>query len=358
MNEQLPGAFLNAPRGEGTKALSLATSRWAHLWVCRRTVIHFPRGFPEMSGLRRFWGNRRARAGIVLVFGLVMLALVGPFFVMDPSDFLGNPLEPPSSRHWLGTTRQGQDVLAQTVVGARTSLLLGILVGAITVALGGAVGLIAGTRAGLVDETLSLATNIFLILPGLPLSVVLAAYLEASPFSIAVVLIFTGWAWNARVIRAQAQSLAQKDYVEAAVVAGESRFRILFAEILPNMLSVVASCFVGAVIHSLGAQVGLEFLGLGDVSQITWGTNLYWAANNQALLTESWWTIVPTGLLIALTGLGLGLVQFGIDELMNPRLKQNFAYERILRHAGLAPSPDTPVLFAPRAAAPQKAELR
>jgi peptide/nickel transport system permease protein len=299
-----------------------------------------------MNGLHRFWKNRRARVGSFLILGLVLLALLGPFFVVDPTEFLADPLEPPSAQHLLGTTRQGQDVLAQTIVGARTSLFLGIFVGAITVMLGGVVGLVAGTRGGLVDDTLGLVTNIFLILPGLPLSVVLAAYLEASPLSIASVLVVTGWAWNARVIRAQAQSLSRKEYVEAALVAGESRLRILFAEILPNMLSVVASCFVSAVIHSLGAQIGLEFLGLGDVSQVTWGTNLYWAANNQALLTESWWTIVPTGLLIALTGLGLVLVQFGIDELMNPRLKANHAYGRLLATANVAPSEDTPVLFA------------
>jgi peptide/nickel transport system permease protein len=292
------------------------------------------------------WNSPRVKLGGCLLAGLLVMAILGPLFVVDPTDFLGSPLEPPSTAHFLGTTRQGQDVLAQTVVGARTSLFLGFLVGALTVAIGTLVGLLAGTLGGLVDDALSLITNVFLILPGLPLSVVLAAYLEASPFSVAAVLILTGWAWNARVIRAQVLTLARKDYVEAAIVAGETRLRVLLAEILPNMLSVVASCFMNAVIHSLGAQVGLEFLGLGDVSQVTWGTNLYWAANNQALLTESWWTIVPTGLLIALTGLSLILLQFGMDEIGQPRLRRNAAFADYLEKSGLRRSDNTPVVLS------------
>jgi len=297
-----------------------------------------------MTRLRPLLRSQAARLGLLLLGTLVLLAIVGPLFTRDPSDFIGDPLSPPSREFWLGTTRQGQDVFAQTLAGARTSLGLGFAVGALTVLLGASVGLISGMFRGRVDETLSLLTNIFLILPGLPLSVVLAAYLEASPFAIAGVLTITGWAWNARLVRAQALSLAQKEYVEAAIVAGESRLRVVFAEILPNMLSLLASCFVSAVVHSIAAQVGLEFLGLGDISQVTWGTNLYWAANNQALLTESWWTIVPTGLLIALTGLSLVLINFGIDEVMSPRLRRDPVYTSYLKSHDLSPSFDTPVL--------------
>jgi peptide/nickel transport system permease protein len=297
-----------------------------------------------MTRLQTFLNSRRARLGLILLGVLATLALVGPFFTRDPTEFLSDPLLPPNREFWLGTTRQGQDVFAQTLAGAQTSLALGFAVGMLTVFIGGVVGLLAGTFRGRVDESLSLVTNIFLILPGLPLSVVLAAYLEASPFAIAGVLVLTGWAWNARVIRAGALALAQEEYVEAAIVTGETRFRIVFAEILPNMSSILASCLVNAIVHSIAAQVGLEFLGLGDVSEVTWGTNLYWAANNQALLTESWWTIVPTGLLIALTGLSLVLISFGIDEVMSPRLRKDRVYEAFLKKHGVAPSFDTPVI--------------
>jgi len=162
--------------------------------------------------------------------------------------------------------------------------------------------------------------NVFLVMPGLPLMVILASWLPPGPLTLIGVLVLTGWAWNARVIRSQMMSYRGRDFVSAAIVSGERNIRIILIEIMPRMLSLLASSFIGASIYAIGAQVGLEFLGLGDVSAITWGTNLYWASNDLALLTGSWWTFVPTGLSIALVSFGLTLVNFGIDEVTNPRL--------------------------------------
>jgi ABC-type dipeptide/oligopeptide/nickel transport system ATPase component len=183
-----------------------------------------------------------------------------------------------------------------------------------------------------VDDLLSLLTNVFLVLPGLPLAIVLATYLPPGPLSLTAVLAFAGWSWNARVFRSQAISLRQRDFVLAAIVSGESHWRIIVREMLPNMISLVAAAFIGATIYAVGAQVGLEFLGLGDVGAVTWGTNLYWAANDSALMTGSWWIFVPTGLGVALVGFGLTFVNFGIDEFNNPRLRVNrfaVAQERV-----------------------------
>jgi peptide/nickel transport system permease protein len=174
--------------------------------------------------------------------------------------------------------------------------------------------------------------------------VVIAAYLPPGPVTLAFVLIITGWSWHARVIRAQTLSLRHKDFVNAAIVGGESNPRIMFFEILPNMTSLIVSGFIGATVYAILAQVGLEFLGLGDVSQVTWGTNLYWAANNAALLTESWWTIVPTGFAIALVGFALVMVNFAIDEVTNPRLKVEGHFSRLLAEAKLRPGVSTPVV--------------
>ena len=157
-------------------------------------------------------------------------------------------------------------------------------------------------------------------MPGLPLMVILASWLPPSPGTLLGVLVLTGWAWNARVIRSQMMTFKNRDFVSAAIVSGESNIRIIIIEIMPRMLSLLASSFIGASIYSIGAQVGLEFLGLGDVSTVTWGTNLYWASNDLALLTESWWTFVPTGFCIALISFALTLINFGIDEVSNPRL--------------------------------------
>ena len=157
-------------------------------------------------------------------------------------------------------------------------------------------------------------------MPGLPLMVILASYLPPTPVTLLGVLVFTGWAWNARVIRSQMMTFRNRDFVSAAIISGEINIRIIVVEIMPRMLSLLASSFIGASIYAIGAQVGLEFLGLGDVATVTWGTNLYWASNDLALLTESWWTFVPTGLSIATVSFALTLINFGIDEVSNPRL--------------------------------------
>jgi peptide/nickel transport system permease protein len=156
--------------------------------------------------------------------------------------------------------------------------------------------------------------------------------------------VVTGWAWTARVIRSQALALRERDFVHAAVVSGESHWRIILWEILPNMSSLLASSFIGAAIYAIGAEVGLEFLGLGDVSQVTWGTNLYWAQNDSALVTHSWWTFVPTGLAVALVGFALALLSNALDEMGNPRLRGEDAFLKRLRGYGLRLGTATPVI--------------
>jgi peptide/nickel transport system permease protein len=234
--------------------------------------------------------DKRAAVGAGIIVFFVLLAVFGPLFVGDPNDLVGIPLQGPSAEHWLGTTGQGQDVLAQLVVGTRMSLLIGFTVGLTVVFVGALIGVTAGYAGGRVDAALSLLFNVFLVIPGLPLAIVIAAYLPSGPFTIGFVLVVAGWAWNARVLRAQTLALRNRDFVGAAVVAGESSFRIVTSEILPNMTSLIVSQVIGGTVYAIGAQVGLEFLGLGDVSAVTWGTNLYWAQNDSALLTGAWWT--------------------------------------------------------------------
>ncbi len=264
--------------------------------------------------------NRMATVGAAILLGFVLMMIVGPLFVKDPTAFVGAPHQPPSFDNLLGTTGQGQDVLAQVVVGSRVTLLVGFAVGVLVVAVGAFVGVSSGYFGGFIDDVLSIITNVFLVIPGLPLAVILAAYLPVGPVSLTVVLVVSGWAWNARVFRSQTLALRGRDFVSAAIVAGESAPRIIVREILPNMASLLVSAFIGTTIYAIGAQVGLEFLGLGDVGKVTWGTNLYWASNDATLLTGSWWILLPTGLSIATVGFGLTLVNFAIDEVTNPRL--------------------------------------
>lgn len=293
--------------------------------------------------LRALRSDRQATAGALLLGAFVLLAVVGPLLVGDPDALVGMPHQPPSAAHWLGTTGQGQDVLAQAVVGTRVSLAIGFAVGLAVVLVGALVGVTAGYAGGAVDGALSLLFNVFLVLPGLPLAIVLAAYLPGGPATIALVLIITGWAWNARVVRAQTLALRQRDFVSAAIVSGEGPLRVVLFELLPNMTSLLVAQVIGSTVYAIGAQVGLEFLGLGDVSRVTWGTNLYWAANDSALLVGAWWTFVPTGLCVALVGFGLTLLNSGFDEVTNPRLRTERVWRAWLLGQGLRPGRSTPV---------------
>ncbi|QNE48351.1 ABC transporter permease [Glaciihabitans sp. INWT7] len=268
--------------------------------------------------------SRKAVVGLVILAAFLTVAALTPvIFPGDASAYSAAISQPPSLAHLFGTTAKGQDVLALTMWGSRTSLLVGLSVGVAATLLGVLVGLVSAHYGGAIDEILSVITNIFLLIPGLPLLVVLAAFLPPGLTTIVFVLAITGWAGSARVLRAQALSLQGKEFVAAAKVTGERGASIIFREILPNMASVVMTTVVGCVIFGIGAQAGLEFLGLGDVNVVSWGSNLYWASNDGSLLVGSWWTFIPSGLSIALVAFALALINYGVDEVTNPRLRSN-----------------------------------
>ncbi len=258
--------------------------------------------------------SKGGRLGVALLAVFAAVALVGPLLVGDPTAYVDRPLLPPSAAHLLGTNGQGQDVLAQLVHGGRTTLALGLGVGVGVVAIGAVVGATAALRGGAADGLVALVTNVALVLPGLPLMVVLAAWLPSGPWTIAAVLLATGWPWHARVVRAQAMSLRARDFMAAAAGLGEPAWRLVLVELLPNMAGVLTSGVVGAALFAIGAEVGLEFLGLGDLGAVTWGTMLYWASNDSALLTGAWWTFAPVGGCIALVGFALSLLSAALES--------------------------------------------
>jgi peptide/nickel transport system permease protein len=288
--------------------------------------------------------DRKATIGALILLAFVLIAALGPFLYDDPNALVGMPLQPPSAQHWLGTTGQGQDVLAQLVAGTRVSMAIGFSVGLLVVLVGALVGVTAGYYGGRTDGLLSLLFNVFLVIPGLPLAIVIAAYLPSGPLTLGLVLVVTGWAWNARVLRAQTLALRRRDFVAAAVVSGESSFRIVTREILPTMTSLLVAQVIGSTVYAIGAQVGLEFLGLGDVSSVTWGTNLYWAQNDAALLTGAWWTFAPTGLCVALVGFALTMLNSGFDEITNPELQQERAWRAYLSGRDVKAERSTPLV--------------
>jgi len=278
----------------------------------------------RMWQILRFLGRRRkVTFSMIVLMIFILTAIFAPVIAPgNPMEFIGLPHQSPSAEFPLGTTGQGQDVFRQLVHGTRRSLGVGTLAGLTATLLATTIGMASGYFGGWVDEILSLLTNVFLIIPGLPLLVALAAFLPPGEITMVFALVVTGWAWAARVIRAQTLSLRQRDFVMAAVVSGESHFRIMFVEILPNMASIVTGAFFNSVVYGISAQAGLEFLGLGNISVVSWGTILYWAGNNAGLLTGAWWTFIPAGTCIALVASALAMLNYAMDEITNPRLRE------------------------------------
>nr|WP_281859053.1 ABC transporter permease [Salana multivorans] len=272
--------------------------------------------------------------GLVLVVGIVAFALIAPLFTQDPK-FSGNPaFEPPNGDHILGTTKLGYDVFAQLAYGAKGSLQVGLIAGLIALSLSIVFGIVAGYVGGFTDEALSLVTNVMLVIPGLPLMIVIASYAQQrSMLLVALILGVTGWAGAAVVLRSQARSLRSRDYVAASKVAGEKSFRIIAVEILPNLLPLLAAQFIAAVVLAILGEAGLSYLGLGPNGVITWGTMLNEAQTGNALSAGAWWWFIPPGLMISAFGCGLSLINFSIDEIINPKLRSVPAAARSVRKA-------------------------
>jgi peptide/nickel transport system permease protein len=305
-----------------------------------------PRWFARRGGSPKL--GTKAWVGIVIIGIFVLIAIIGPFVApYDPS--YSNPLpslslHPPDAQYLLGTTQSGQDVLSEMLYGVRITLEVGLFVGLMATAIAVVVGLSSAVLGGVWDEVLSLVSNIFLVLPVLPLLIVLLGYKAAQgEAAVSVVLAIFGWPWGARVVRAQTLSLRNRDFVAAARETGESTWRLLLFEILPNEVSLIASNFVGTVLYAIGTSVALAFLGLGT-SGWSLGTILYWAESQNSLPLGAWWWFVPPGLAVALIGTGLVLLNFGLDELGNPRLREASGKSKIAgRH--WRPADPTPVLL-------------
>jgi peptide/nickel transport system permease protein len=279
-------------------------------------------GSQLVGRVSRLWRAPRLLIGLGILGFFVLVAIAGPFLVHDANAFSNAQYAPPSARFWLGSTQTGQDVFAQLVVSTRATLLIGAGAGLLATIVSVVIGITGGYAGGWIDETLSLVSNVVLVLPGLPLVIIVSAFLKTnSVLSLILVIAMTSWAASARVLRAQTLSVRNRDYVLAARASGEPAWRIVFVEILPNELPIIVSQFIFATIFAVLTQAGLAFLGLGDVNLLTWGNMLHFAQNDEALASGAWWWFIPPGLCIALLGAGLALINFGLDEVLDPRLK-------------------------------------
>jgi peptide/nickel transport system permease protein len=301
-------------------------STLAELATPRRRV-----GVPNWT--RLLLTNRQSMFGLVLLTVVVVSALFAPLIARNsPTEIVGLPGQPPSRDFPFGTTDQGYDVFAQVVWGARNSLAIGASAAVISTFLAVFFGLLAAYSGGWIDDVINLFTNVFLVIPVLPLLIVLQTFVPSrGPVVMILILGATTWALEARVLRSQALSLRNRDFVRAARVAGESTLRTVFGEVMPNMISRIAAGFLFVFYLSILFEAGLEFLGFGDVNKTTWGVTMYWAQNNSAVLQGEWWHFFFPGLALAITVAALVFINYGIDELSNPRLRQKPPRRRSLK---------------------------
>jgi peptide/nickel transport system permease protein len=267
--------------------------------------------------------NRKATWGFGL---LVFFCLVGAFpWVIardNPSAIAYAPRLGPSTSHLLGTTGLGQDMFAQIVYGTRPVLLIAFGVGVAATGVAMLVGIAAAYLGGIWDAVLNVVTDVLLVIPLFPLLIVIAAYLHSSSTLVMIaVLTFTGWSYTARQLRSQALSLRSRDFLEAARVRGERALYIVIVEIIPTMTSLIVASFLGNALYAVLFSVSLQFLGLGDPTQISWGTMLYSAENAEAFQTgQALWIIAP-GLCIVALGAAFALLNYAFDEIGNPQLR-------------------------------------
>jgi peptide/nickel transport system permease protein len=266
-------------------------------------------------------GSWRGRFGLGVLALFILMAIFGGAIAPDDPDASSlDTLAPPSSEHWLGTTESGADVLSQLLAGARVSIVVGFAAAAISAVIGAAVGLLSGYFGGWTDRILDGIDTWFLVIPTLPLMIVLSSILAPSLGVLILVIGITSWAGTGRIVRSQVLTLRERAFVERARALGASHTYILRTHIFPNALPLIFANTVLIVAVAILSESALAFLGLGDPTQISWGTMLENAFSSGAPSAEAWWYVIPPGLCITLLVLSIAILGYLFEEYVNPRL--------------------------------------
>jgi peptide/nickel transport system permease protein len=272
-----------------------------------------------LSGLLH---NRKAMIGIVILLILVFISIFPGLIAPDsPSATAYPPNLNPTGSHILGTTQVGQDVFSQLIWSTRLTLEVTLLVSVIATFISLVVGVTSAYFGGVTDRVLTVITDVFLIIPVLPLLILLASYLPPGVSSLIIVLCITSWAFQARQLRSQGLSIRNRDFLVAARIRGERSIYIIFVEIVPTMTSLLAASFLSLAVYIVGFASALQFLGLSNSSELMWGTMLYNSQQAAALEAgNAWWALSP-GAAVAIMGAGFALVNYAFDEIGNPALR-------------------------------------
>jgi len=270
--------------------------------------------------LRRFARNRSAAVGLVLLFAVIALAILAPFlFPGDPFRLAGTPMAPPSPDFLFGTDTLGRDVAAGIAHGASTSLMIGLVASVVAVIIGTTLGALAGYFGGWIDDALMRLTEIFQTIPSFIFAIVLVAIISPSIKSVVIAIAVVSWPPVARLVRAEFLSLKSREFVQASVTLGMTHGRIIFLQILPNCLSPIIVSGSLMVATAILIESGLAFLGLGDPNVMSWG---FLIGAGRSILRTAWWVCTFPGIAILLTVLAINLVGEGLNDTLNPRLRE------------------------------------
>ncbi len=276
-----------------------------------------------VAKLLRRWPSRIGIIIVLIVFGMAIFAeVISPY---DPYDYEQRDQEAklasPSLKHLLGTDGSGTDLLSAIIHGSRVSVIVGFASAFLLGIIGMVVGIVAGSSSKIVDDILMRSADIVLVLPGLPIMILMVSYVGASYLNIIIVLGFLGWGLISRMVRSQTLSVKEQPYVEAAYSMGAGKLYIMRKHILPHVLPLVSIYMAITASISIIIEAGLSFLGLGDPTVESWGKILHAAQTGAALYLGAWWWVLFPGLMIVFTISGLILIQYVLDEILNPRLR-------------------------------------
>lgn len=260
-------------------------------------------------------------------FGIFMFLLLTAFIypvvsTKDPFDMVGFMYESPSSTFWLGTDNFGRDVFVELIHGMKSSIIIGLISGIIATAIGITIGLFAGYKGGTVDNILNSITNIFLVIPPFVILILVTVSMSSrSLVTMGLVLGITSWPWTARAVRAQSLSLRNREHVDIARLNGASTFEIIIKEIMPYILSYIFMAFILQVATAILSEAGISMLGLGPSNIVSLGTMLSWALLFESVRSGAWWAFIPPAVVIALITFSLYIMNTGMDEVFNPKLR-------------------------------------
>lgn len=281
------------------------------------------------KNLSSFWSiyrqNSMGLIGLAILTFFALMAIFGPYLVSISTltvDGVTKVMHPPTEGFWLGTDDLGKDIFAGVIIGSRVSLLVGVAATAISMIIGTTIGIVSGFYGKTTDALLMRFTDVFLVIPWLPLMLVMAALLGPSLGNIIFVIGITSWAGTARIIRSQTLSVKERPYVERARAIGSGDTHIMFYHILPNVFPLIFANTVLVAAVAILSETTLSFLGMGDPTQVTWGMMLHFAFAMGAVSFGAWWWLLPPGICVVLVVLSFTFIGYALDEVLNPKLRR------------------------------------